>query len=235
MAADFVSADYGWLRSPDGKESARVLFRAGKAHDGYFDNENIRAQAACAMDILTRHYSHEDHVLVFDNATTHRKQAVESLSASKMTKGPLANFLVDINAVDEARKPLYGPNGKILKRKVRMENGKFKDGTEQVFYHPEGHKYAGQFKASSKDKDLEKNVVQALDKVPLISMRQFSNRSLRFMFAYQMGLDGSQAAWAAKMSLLKNGRAEVLLSKHGNVIAPEDFWPELDDDALDSM
>jgi hypothetical protein len=51
-----------------------------------------------------------------------------------MTKGPSANFLVDINAVDEAGKPLYGPNGKILKRKVHMENGKFKDGTEQVLY-----------------------------------------------------------------------------------------------------
>ena len=30
MVADFVSADYGWLRSPDGKESARWLFKAGK-------------------------------------------------------------------------------------------------------------------------------------------------------------------------------------------------------------
>ncbi|KAF9440607.1 hypothetical protein P691DRAFT_687180, partial [Macrolepiota fuliginosa MF-IS2] len=26
MVANFVSADYGWLGSPDGKESARVLF-----------------------------------------------------------------------------------------------------------------------------------------------------------------------------------------------------------------
>jgi hypothetical protein len=51
MIADFVSADssYGWLRSPDGTESAGVVFRAGKGRDGYFDNENIRAQAACAM------------------------------------------------------------------------------------------------------------------------------------------------------------------------------------------
>jgi hypothetical protein len=31
MAADYVSADYGWMWSPDGKESARVLFKAGKA------------------------------------------------------------------------------------------------------------------------------------------------------------------------------------------------------------
>ena len=31
MVADFVSADYRWLRSPDGKESARVLFKAGSS------------------------------------------------------------------------------------------------------------------------------------------------------------------------------------------------------------
>lgn len=30
MVADFVSADYAWLRSPNGKESACVIFKAGK-------------------------------------------------------------------------------------------------------------------------------------------------------------------------------------------------------------
>lgn len=30
MVADFISADHGWLRSPDGAESARILFKAGK-------------------------------------------------------------------------------------------------------------------------------------------------------------------------------------------------------------
>ena len=30
MVADLVSADYGWLQSPDGEEEARVLFKAGK-------------------------------------------------------------------------------------------------------------------------------------------------------------------------------------------------------------
>ena len=44
MVAHFVSADYGWLESPDGKKNARVLFHAGKGHDGYCDNENIRQQ-----------------------------------------------------------------------------------------------------------------------------------------------------------------------------------------------
>jgi hypothetical protein len=41
MVADFVSADYGWLRSPDGTEDAWVLFKAGKAREGYFTNKDI--------------------------------------------------------------------------------------------------------------------------------------------------------------------------------------------------
>lgn len=30
MVAHFVSADYGWLQSKDGAETARILFKAGK-------------------------------------------------------------------------------------------------------------------------------------------------------------------------------------------------------------
>jgi len=146
MVADFVLADYGWLRSRDGKESARVLLRVGKACDGYFDNEGIRAQASKAMDILTKYYPNEDHVLIFDNATTHLKWPDGSLSASRMPKNPSKNFFVEVNAVDDEGQTLYRPDGKILKRKIRMGNRKFSDGTEQCFYYPEGHEHAGKFK-----------------------------------------------------------------------------------------
>ena len=73
MVVDLVSADYGWLRLPDREEEARVLFKAGKNHKGYFTVENILNQAAKAIDILEKHYPDEDHVLVYDNATTHQK------------------------------------------------------------------------------------------------------------------------------------------------------------------
>lgn len=79
MVADFVSADYGWLRSPDGTESARVLFKAGKAQEGYFMSKDIQKQNNTAIDILEKHY--EDHVFVYDNATTHLKRANGALSA----------------------------------------------------------------------------------------------------------------------------------------------------------
>jgi len=41
MVVDFVLADYGWLHSPDGSQQAWVLFKAGKAWEGYFMNNDI--------------------------------------------------------------------------------------------------------------------------------------------------------------------------------------------------
>ena len=38
------------------------------------------------MDILEKHYPNEDHVLVFDNATTHTKRADNAFSTRKMPK-----------------------------------------------------------------------------------------------------------------------------------------------------
>ncbi|PBL04490.1 hypothetical protein ARMGADRAFT_1041776 [Armillaria gallica] len=95
MAINFISADYGFLQSPDGKESARTK---------------------TAMDILMKHFPEEDHVLVFDNATMHLKCPDEALSASKMTKGVSA-FRVMVNVLSADGKPTYSADGKLLKQK----------------------------------------------------------------------------------------------------------------------
>jgi len=142
MVADFVSADYGWLRSPDGKQEARVLFKAGKAREGYFTNEDILQQASHAMDILKQHFPDDKHVLLFDNATTHQKRADDALSASKMPKFTPkegTNWGVKTNVIGADGKPVYGLDGKLLKTTVRMADGKFADGTPQEFYYPVGH------------------------------------------------------------------------------------------------
>ncbi|KIM77358.1 hypothetical protein PILCRDRAFT_76818 [Piloderma croceum F 1598] len=149
MVADFVSADYGWLRSPDGTREARVLFKAGKARQGYFTNEDILSQAKNAMDILEEHYPDDKHVLLFDNATTHQKRADDALSARKMPKFTPAvgnNWGVETNIIGADGKPTYGPDGKILKTKVQMRDGTFADGSPQTFYFPEGHAREGVFK-----------------------------------------------------------------------------------------
>ncbi|KAH9889547.1 hypothetical protein C8Q73DRAFT_604308, partial [Cubamyces lactineus] len=72
MVADFISAEYDWLCSLDGKQSsACVLFLAGMNWDGYFTHEEILQHTTTAMDILKQHYPDEDHAFVFNNAPTH--------------------------------------------------------------------------------------------------------------------------------------------------------------------
>ncbi|TBU40039.1 hypothetical protein BD309DRAFT_982699 [Dichomitus squalens] len=275
MVADFVSAEYGWLRSPDGKESAQVLFCPGKNRDGYFTHEEILTHATTAMDILSRHYPNEQHVFIFDNAPTHLKRAPDALSARKMSLYPTKPggpfFGVEQTTTDAG--------GKEVKVKVPMANGHF-NGQPQSFYFETGHPRAGIFKgmaqiltergydltgllrecpgfkckpptlsccirqllfnsrifrrlrhcsrptvvlaalmccicpnsicwgyakrkyrempASSKEADLEANVLAALNSIPLVTIRRFYTRAHRFMDAYRRGLDGKQAAWAAK-------------------------------------
>ncbi len=45
MIADYVSADFGFLTSPDGKRSARRVMKPGKNRDGYFTTDGIVVQA----------------------------------------------------------------------------------------------------------------------------------------------------------------------------------------------
>ena len=86
MMVDLVSTDYGRLQLPDGKEEARVLFKAGKNQEGYFTADDILKQAEKAIDILQKHYQDQDHVLVYDNVSTHQKWPDGSLSACKVPK-----------------------------------------------------------------------------------------------------------------------------------------------------
>jgi hypothetical protein len=149
MVADLVSADYGWLRSPDGKEEARVLFKAGKNREGYFTNDDILNQANRAMDILEKYYPDEDHVLVFDNASTHQKRPDGALSARRMPKRTSTvekNWGVEVNVHGDNGQPVYGPDGKILKHKVKMVDATFADGTPQSLYFDASHEKAGLFK-----------------------------------------------------------------------------------------
>ncbi|RPD79441.1 hypothetical protein L226DRAFT_543454 [Lentinus tigrinus ALCF2SS1-7] len=190
MVADFVSADYGWLASPDGTETAQVLFRAGKNREGYFTNEDILAQMRKAMAIVKKYYSNDDHVFVFDNATTHTKCPDGALSARAMPKGLArkeAGFWgPEVTATDANGKPKYKSDGTLQKIRVQMGNGRLPDGSPQSLYFPEGHEHAGQFKGMAvilRERGLVKD---------------YYNRSAQFADGYLKGLNGKQAAWAGK-------------------------------------
>ncbi|KAG2348635.1 hypothetical protein BDR05DRAFT_973668 [Suillus weaverae] len=213
MVADFVSADYGWLRSRDGKESARVLFKAGRARDVYFTNQEIVAQPVKAMDILQKDYPDENHVLIFDNAMTHLKHANDALAARKMLKNPSQTFGPSASVKDANGKPVLGPDGK------QLPNGDL-----QPLYFAQGHAKAGWFKEMAQilvehgylmytqpdfakvESNLEAMFfllkfhceLNFIEQCWGCAKRLFFIRSSRFVDAYRKGLDGKQAAWAIK-------------------------------------
>ena len=93
------------------------------------------------MDLLNKHFLNNDNVLVFDNATTHTKRTKGALSACYMPKNILRvekNWGVEVNQCDENGKPIYGSDGKILKKKILMTDGRLPDGTAQSFYFESG-------------------------------------------------------------------------------------------------
>jgi hypothetical protein len=115
------------------------------------------------MDILQQHHADEDHILVFDNATTHLKRADDALSARHLPKfsprhgsewdgidwgtgRQLKNWGVDVNIIDANGKSVHRPDGAVLQHKVRMSPGKYTDGMLQSLYYDEGHEHAGVFK-----------------------------------------------------------------------------------------
>ena len=89
---DFVSADYGWLRSPDGLEAARVLSKHGKKGKASTSRMRISSRKLKIPWILFKSTLQmmitSSLSFIFDNATTHLKRPDTALSARKMTKGP---------------------------------------------------------------------------------------------------------------------------------------------------
>ncbi|KAF9506866.1 hypothetical protein BS47DRAFT_1374022 [Hydnum rufescens UP504] len=141
MAADFVSADYGWLCSPDGKSNAWVLLKPRKNHDGYFTNDEVLDQVTTAMDILTRYYPNEKHVLIFDNEKTHLKCPEDSLSACCMPKGTSrleCNWGLKVNEHDVDGNLVYKSDGKVSKVFKCMGDTMF-NGEPQSLYFPSNH------------------------------------------------------------------------------------------------
>jgi len=152
MVANFISADYGWLHSQNGEESTCVLFKAGRSWGGYFTNKDVLNQVWRAMDILKKHYPDEDHIFVFDNATTHLKRPDKALSARNMPKFTPkegSNWGLETNMIGNDGRPVYGPDSKVVKIKTCMADGRLADGTAQLLYFPLEHPQAGVFKGMS--------------------------------------------------------------------------------------
>lgn len=149
MAANFVSADKGWLADLEGVQSARVLFKPGKGRDGYFTSDEVIDQANKAMDVFDQ-YPEEVHAAVYDNAKTHQKRAEDAPSARHMPKNipkDGMNWGVDVTMRDGSGRPVHAPDGSVRKVKVQMRGAHFRDGREQPLYFPPGIPMLGSSRA----------------------------------------------------------------------------------------
>ncbi|KIK77126.1 hypothetical protein PAXRUDRAFT_167730, partial [Paxillus rubicundulus Ve08.2h10] len=259
------------------------------------------------ITILEKYYPNDNHILVFNNATTHIKRADDALSTRHMPKNPLQYWGVTVAVKDIKGAVMHDSDVKPLKKKIPMTPAHFLDRREQPLYFPIGHEKAGwfkgmaqilrergfkteaklqyecegfncpagktaccccrflfnqpdficvksvletvchekgvqvlflpkfhcklnfieqcwghakciywQFPAYAKEADLKQNVCKALDSVTLKLMCKYATRSHQFIDAYQKGLDGKQAAWAAR-------------KYHGHRVLPETILHEFDE------
>lgn len=107
---------------------------------------NIIAHANLAMDILEKHFPNDDHILVFNNATTHIKRPDNAPAAHDMTKNPSKTWGAVVTVKDTRGSVMRDTEGKPLKTKARLADTHLADGSPQSFYFPEGHDKAGWFK-----------------------------------------------------------------------------------------
>lgn len=109
-------------------EEARIIFKAGKNRDGYFDADDLLAQVNTAIDIHESLFSlgNVRGLFAFNNAPSHQKRSPDALSARHLPKNP------------KVWHPSPG---------VRMHDAQLADGTRQPLYHPDDHpSHPGQFK-----------------------------------------------------------------------------------------
>jgi hypothetical protein len=114
-----------------------VIFGVGKNHNGSFSNEDIVQQVCKAMEILKKHYLHEDHIFIYNNVATHQKHPENAPTAQKMHKNTPKNgknWLVEVTMCNKAAVVVCNKNGDVKKMKEQMLNGEF-NGKCQSFYY----------------------------------------------------------------------------------------------------
>ena len=115
---------------------ARILFKAGKNHEGWFGSEQLLAQVDHTIDIFNRlTKGNAQGLFLFDNAPSHQKRAPDAPSAWKMCKSEFSLNLIYFNCICADPKDGWTPqlNGSC------MRNGTLPTGESQPFYFPPNH------------------------------------------------------------------------------------------------
>jgi transposase len=145
MVADYVSADFGWLKSVDGTRSARRTMYPGINKDGYFQSADILEQAEAAIDILESDYPGYEHVFVYDNAPSHLARAPEAPSARHIPKFP-REWSATASEKNTNGRLVRDDNSKVKTTKIRMADPIDNDGTWPLYFDTDHPSHPGQFK-----------------------------------------------------------------------------------------
>ncbi|KAI0721788.1 hypothetical protein C8Q72DRAFT_890182 [Fomitopsis betulina] len=87
MISDFLIPEWGCLT--DHNDEARVIFKAGKNRDGWFDGDDLMKQVENAVNVFkARTNGFANGLFLLNNAPSHQRHADDALSARKMPKGP---------------------------------------------------------------------------------------------------------------------------------------------------
>ncbi|PVF90974.1 hypothetical protein CPB86DRAFT_878752 [Serendipita vermifera] len=185
MVSDFISPNFGRLRDAHGE--ARLLFRAGRKREGYFNNDKLLEQIEQAITIFGRLFPDAQALFLFDNATTHQKRANDALSALHMPKSCKQ----------------WHPGGQ------PMHDGTFEDGTPQSFYWPNDHpKWPGYFKGMEqilRERGLYHDKLKAQCNANFSDCKDSTNCCCRRILFNQPDF------------MMSKSNVEELLNKHGHI------------------
>ncbi|RXW17174.1 hypothetical protein EST38_g8683 [Candolleomyces aberdarensis] len=140
MVANYVSANYGWLKAPDGC-TAQVTLKPGKNQDGYMTNEDILSQLKVVAALVKEIYPDNNHYFIYDNATTHLKRPDGSLSVRCTPKEESTVFGVDISKRDSEGSIIPGE-----KQQMAMHGASFNGEPQPLYFPPDDGIGMGKFK-----------------------------------------------------------------------------------------
>ncbi|KAF8582984.1 hypothetical protein K439DRAFT_1647402 [Ramaria rubella] len=229
MVSDFYSPDLGWLKSKDGSCEARILFKAGKNRDGYFDCEDFCKQTELAIELFEDNFPGTAVAAFgFNNAPGHQKRADDALSAHHMPKfqkiwlggkGTLPSGEPQSFYFSDNHPTMTGwfKGMKIIIKLALIEL--VESHGHIAFFYPKFHcklnfieqcwgasKYQyQQLPPTANEAVMMKNIKICLDSVDIIKIQ-------RFIHAYQSGLN---ASWANK-------------KYHGHRVLPESILRTFD-------
>jgi len=114
MTSECLSSPLSFLSHQVIHRDVRVLFKAGKNHDGWFGSNQLLMQVDKVVDIfegLTK--GNAQGLFLFDNMPSHQKHALNAISAWHMPKSAFLFLSPLTHLTQRLTTPLHRSKGKL--------------------------------------------------------------------------------------------------------------------------